>query len=286
MVKIHLLAGILLLSGTWANSQEPEPALGRIHYEFVHINDTLEPEKPRREEMVVYLGQGAHLYSSYASERMMQQVRKQMDDPGFDGNLTIRGGRNTSESYLTDLVSRRFTLLHRLAGQQYAVEDVYPQIDWEIGEETREIGGYLAQQATGRFGGRDYTAWFTTELPFTGGPWKLLGLPGLVLEAYDSHRQVEFRYAGFERPEADEKMIGMPEDAVQTNQRALDKLLEAYPKNPQAAMSARSQGSGGGSLFGTRVNGNAIDPSRIKSINVTRDSEGTSPEVNNPLELH
>ncbi len=285
MLRKTVFILLLFTCGRGALAQQSEAALGRIHYEFVHVNDTLERDKVHREEFVLYLGQGAHLYGSYASQRMQQQVRKQMEDPAFDGNLTLRGGRSTAESYYTNLSSRQFMQLYSLAGQQYIVEDAYPEIGWEIGEETREIGGYLAQQATGHFAGRDYTAWFTTELPFAGGPWKLLGLPGLVLEAYDSRREVEFRYAGFEKPEVGETLLQLPENAVETDKKSLDKLIEAYKKNPQAAMSARSRGSsGGGSMFGG--SNSDLDASRIKSINVFRDSETTSPTTNNPLELN
>lgn len=284
MFRRPVLVLTILIAVGLVHAQEGEPVLGRIHYAFTHINDTLERDKVHREEFVLYLGQGAHLYGSYASQRMHQQVRKQMEDPAFDGNLTLRGGATSAESYHTDLVSRQFMLWYGLAGQQYIVEDIYPEIDWEIGEKTQIIGGYLAQQATGHFAGRDYTAWFTTELPFVGGPWKLLGLPGLVLEAYDSRMEVEFRYAGFERPEEDE-LIELPENAVETTRKALDKLIEAYKKNPDAARNARSRGaSGSGSIFGG--SNSDLDATRIKSINVFRDSETTSSVVNNPLELN
>jgi len=272
-----------------ANAQQSEPALARVIYEFTHINDTLQPDKPHREEMVLYIGQHASLYGSYASERVNQQVKKQMEDPAFDGNLTITGsGRTTRESYYARPAEEVFKELSSVAGERYVIDMEYPAVDWELSDETKAIGGYTAQKATTRFKGRDYTAWFTMDVPFRAGPWKLLGLPGLILEATDSESEVEFRYGGFETLAEGEATVGLPADAIVTSKKELDKLAAAYKKNPQAAMNARAQAgtrSAGGSS-GSPFGGNsAIDPSRIKSINVTRDNSQTSSVTNNPLAL-
>ncbi|WP_257670132.1 GLPGLI family protein [Parapedobacter tibetensis] len=287
-----LLIGVSMACAVVA--QESEPALARVIYEFTHINDTLQPDKPHNEEMVLYIGQHASLYGTYSSERVNQQIKKQMEDPAFDGNLTITGsGRSTQESYYTRPAEQLFKQLYSLAGEQYLIDEDYPSIDWRITEETKVVGGYTAQKATSHFKGRDYVAWFTTELPFQDGPWKLKGLPGLILEATDSRNEVVFQYAGFETLEEGEATIALPENAIATNKKALNKLVEAYKKNPQAAMSARSQAgarsAGGGNAvsFGTGgvSDGPAMDPSRIKSINVKKDSSQTSSVTNNPLEL-
>ncbi|RMD74282.1 MAG: GLPGLI family protein, partial [Bacteroidetes bacterium] len=56
----------------------------------------------------------------------------------------------------------------------------------------RTIGPYRCQMATAHFRGRDWTAWFTRAIPVPLGPWKLIGLPGLVIEAHDASGEVAF----------------------------------------------------------------------------------------------
>lgn len=51
-----------------------------------------------------------------------------------------------------------------------------PKINWSIEDSTKSIGNYTVQKATARFRGRDYTAWFSPEIPVPFGPWKLHGL--------------------------------------------------------------------------------------------------------------
>lgn len=65
------------------------------------------------------------------------------------------------------------------------IEDQYTW-NWKIDKETKKIGQFTAQKATVNFRGRDYIAWFTSEIPVPFGPWKFKGLPGLILEVYDT----------------------------------------------------------------------------------------------------
>src|SRR5690606_20258226 len=124
----YILSVTILFSVPVA-AQQTEVALARVIYEFTHINDTLQPEKPHQEEMVLYIGQEATLYGTYATERINQQIKKQMDDPAFDGNLTITGSRHTTrESYYARPADRVFKQLNSVVGERYVIDEAYPII--------------------------------------------------------------------------------------------------------------------------------------------------------------
>ncbi len=67
-----------------------------------------------------------------------------------------------------------------------------PVLNWEIFDEKKTIGGVEVTKASCRLHGREWTAWFAESIPYPEGPWELGGLPGLILEAYDSDNQHEF----------------------------------------------------------------------------------------------
>ena len=55
--------------------------------------------------------------------------------------------------------------------------------EWEITDSTKTVLGYECIKATSDYHGRKWQTWFAPEIPINNGPWKLHGLPGLILEA-------------------------------------------------------------------------------------------------------
>lgn len=66
----------------------------------------------------------------------------------------------------------------------YFADTLFP-MEWITKEEHKMIGGIPCLKAVTRFKGRGYTAWYAPTITINDGPWKLGGLPGLILEAYD-----------------------------------------------------------------------------------------------------
>lgn len=82
---------------------------------------------------------------------------------------------------------------------------------WTMGDSTKEVLGYTCQQATCDFRGRHWTAWFAPDIPVSDGPWKLGGLPGLILEAYDRGHQYTFTAVGLEQVKGEPIVFSLPD---------------------------------------------------------------------------
>lgn len=67
------------------------------------------------------------------------------------------------------------------------------QQSWKLLNEKKQIDKYNVQKAETLWGGRKWTAWFTTEIPFQEGPYKFGGLPGMILELNDDKNNYSFK---------------------------------------------------------------------------------------------
>lgn len=64
----------------------------------------------------------------------------------------------------------------------YFTEKIEP-IKWKLTGKDSVIAEYNCQSAVGTYRGHKWFVYFTTDIPFSVGPWKLHGLPGAILYA-------------------------------------------------------------------------------------------------------
>lgn len=113
---------------------------------------------------------------------------------------TKQGAKDTLDFRKKENITERYSPLHQgeekiykdfKSGKIYVdfskensiIEDSLNIIPWKLENESREILGYKAQKATAEFRKNVWTVWYTKDLPYFDGPWKLNSLPGLILEA-------------------------------------------------------------------------------------------------------
>ncbi|EGV44014.1 GLPGLI family protein [Bizionia argentinensis JUB59] len=105
------------------------------------------------------------------------------EEAGVDGGSALAVKVKQNPIIYKDNQSKYIYSIERIFLKPFLVKDSMNIFNWKINENKKEILGYSCQQATVHYRGRNYTAYFTTEIPFQTGPWKFYGLPGLILEA-------------------------------------------------------------------------------------------------------
>lgn len=117
------------------------------------------------------------------------------------------------------------------------------KFNWKIENGKEKIGEYNAQKATTEFGGRKWTAWFSTELPFQDGPYKFHGLPGLIVKIADDEGNYSWELKGNKKvPNFNEVMYietvmpgGDGGKVVEVSREKFNKTFGDYKKDPMAS---------------------------------------------------
>lgn len=64
--------------------------------------------------------------------------------------------------------------------------------NWKLVDEKKVINSIPCKKAEVRYKGKDWTAWYATEIPFPYGPYKFSGLPGLIVKITDKTGDYDF----------------------------------------------------------------------------------------------
>jgi GLPGLI family protein len=83
---------------------------------------------------------------------------------------------------LSNLSSRSFLRYNDIIGEKIIVEDSMKRVKWKITDEYREIAGYNCRRANGITPDSIYViGYYCNEIPISGGPESINGLPGMIL---------------------------------------------------------------------------------------------------------
>lgn len=194
--------------------KNPEPAILEVHYTRTEVNDTSKRDSQfYNEETMLRIGDNMSFYCSvprYNRDSLMHNHKDlywQMERALFEKNpkefsstasSLARSGRYGNMIF-KNYPSGKITETARFDLEDWIYEEDWEKPEWEITDETKDILGYECFKAITEYRGRKWIAWFTPEIPLQEGPWKLCGLPGLILEANDSGDYYHFTANGLKQ---------------------------------------------------------------------------------------
>ncbi|WP_052466995.1 GLPGLI family protein [Psychroserpens damuponensis] len=125
---------------------------------------------------------------------------------GRQGKILSIKPKNNPYIY-KDLLSNNFYSIERVGMKPFLVEDNIKIFDWKLENEFKDILNYKCQKATTFYRGRNYVAYFSSQIPFNNGPWKFAGLPGLIMEvkSTDGVFQLEINKLSIKKSDTDIK---------------------------------------------------------------------------------
>lgn len=170
-------------------------------------------------------------------------LRKACTTVGPDGTIgfDFRKGpsKNTYTYVFSNLTDGDITLYDKFGEDQGYYTEPFDEMSWTIVEDsTKTVLGYECIMAESDYHGRHWKAWFTPEIPVPFGPWKLRGLPGLVLSA-DANGGFSFTATGLESTDKIITPIYQPGDYAKVDRLKALNNAEYFINNEESIMSAQ-----------------------------------------------
>ncbi|REC41942.1 GLPGLI family protein [Chryseobacterium sp. 5_R23647] len=163
----------------------------RFIYEYKYVPDSTKVDSVLTENMrLTIFKDHSEFLSEMKAKRDSAILRSSQKNNGSIGSDLSPGNirsmvwknKNNIKNFSTEFIGM----------ESYKVIDE-TDLNWELINETKKIQNYNCQKAIVKFGNREWTAWFTTELPFQDGPHVFRKLPGLIVAIEDSRKHHSFQ---------------------------------------------------------------------------------------------
>lgn len=185
---------------------------------------------------ILQIGNDFSCYSAYGGYRVDSVIINRKI-----AKITIREYSNLESQYnsaeqradnttiIKDKKQNRLNVYDKVFIDYYTYSEPVPDFNWSLSNGTSTICGYECKKATCYFRGRQWTAWYTEDIPVDNGPWKFSGLPGLILRIEDSNAEHIFTAISIRNTDYDIHL--RHHDYLKTTRERFNAELKDYKEN-------------------------------------------------------
>lgn len=123
---------------------------------------------------------------------LMRSSQEQIVNAAIEGKLSTGEFMTIYKNY----PAGRLTHTEKICMDWLRYDEEMPRQDWELTDTTTNVLGYECQGARCSYRGREWTVFYAEDIPLADGPWKLCGLPGLIMKASDKEGHYTFECIG------------------------------------------------------------------------------------------
>ena len=265
---------IYLLSCTFLVAQQSSAVNGKAMYSFSHIRDTTNRNKVKSENMILFFENQKSLYRSYTSymrDSLENSPNKNAQFAQVQNNSVIKIKPTINQIIITDFAQNNQFIIQPWMGDTLEAKNRIDKINWQLIDSLKSISNMMCSFAKGDYKGHTYYVWYAQDIPLKFGPWKLQGLPGLIVEAKDDRNTISFQLLTFETnngivintPSLSKKFI---------TEKKVKEIMKSFMENPNAYLDAMTAQN---SSNGTNISASLQMPANTKQI---------LNSINNPLE--
>lgn len=137
-----------------------------------------------------------------------------------------------------NLVKNNFEISENIMTHWYSSDFLFDP-KWNLINGSKMIQNYNCNKAKIRFGGRQWIAWYTSEIPIQDGPYKFHGLPGLILELYSDDGDFQFTTIALHNTE----IVKSNRKTTKLKAQQLNQLKKNIAKDPSVLLQQKNAGN-------------------------------------------
>lgn len=208
-----------------------------VQYEMDALTDLSKPDARMQETLRLDIGRQVSRFYSYTAFVADSVLSADLAN-GASSELIAQHANQYhsqwSEQTFKNYPAGRVTTLDELAGDisRLRCEEPAEKPRWTLTQDTLTLLGYRCTRATTQFKGRQWSAWYTTDIPVSEGPWKLCGLPGLILKAEDDEGHYRFTADGLEQSRGTEPILFGGKDYQPVDRKQYAKMHKRFAADP------------------------------------------------------
>jgi len=287
LIKTCLLVITFLFPSAVISFAQNEPAQ-RIIYDFSFQRDTNDVASKSKDQYALDIFKDHSKFVSFTKlkqDMYLDSMTKAIEAQGGLQNIrsinitkSNMGTGGIYEIYKFDDGKIRFQ--QKFLREIYGYEEDMTKLNWTVTENTEKYGQYNCQLAKVNYGGRNWNALFTTDVPVNNGPYKFSGLPGLIVKMWDDKNHCVFELAEIKNIQDGNSSIPAAQIVGKKEFQKVEENTKLQIKNIASNMTPTS-----GSTATIRVfkdqNGNEITPEQAQRRRAEAEKKN-----NNRLELN
>lgn len=264
---IHFTAGLLFFCCS-ANGIAQNTT---ISYELIYKPNPTQKDKIKKQNYKLDILDGKSIFRTEMRRSSDSLIKKIGFGTGYNTNP------NYELYFIKDINNTIFRkhFVSPMSRDKFFIKIEDP-LNWKILPETAVIANFNCQKAEVEYGGRNWSAWFTKEIPISEGPYYFHGLPGLILQIQDE--QEDYAFIATEIKDLANNSLHETTGGKQITWNQFNKILKDYFDSPYNFAKAK-----GMKVVKDNGNGGTME---IDYQTRTKETQEMLLENNNPIELN
>ncbi|MDO9257738.1 MAG: GLPGLI family protein [Bacteroidales bacterium] len=207
-----------------------EPANIVVTYSLQYQQDSTNPSNIRSSTFYLFMGNTISKYVNCANYSRDTATRR------FTTNNQVIDYMNNPQIPKAGILYQIFknypkgklTFTDHIPSNTFKFEENLDIFHWNLTGDKATNCGYKTQKATCDFGGRSWSAWFSPDLPYSDGPYKFNGLPGLIVKVYDSRNHYVFNLLSINKLEPEVMVDIQDKEYIVTTKQGFFKAFDSF----------------------------------------------------------